>query len=334
MGLQYKGQKNMKSIAIIGAGQLGSRHLQGLAKSNIRISIEIVDPLVNSRSTAEQRIQEMPKNKNVDQISYYENISQLSKNLDFVIVATNADVRHEVVGELLENKNIKYLVLEKVLFQRIEEYFKVAKLLKSKNTICWVNHTRRMFPLYQRLKEKFSKTSSINFSVSGGAWGLGCNGLHFLDCMQYLTGSNDIFFNTKFLHKALYNSKRSGFKELNGLPTGRIAKHTFCINCFAEEQSPVQFNITSSDVNILIDEANGWFRISEKNNNWENEIKEEKIVYFQSELTNILVENVFSNNCDLPKYKEAMNLHIQYLKVLLEHINSFSESEYNFCPIT
>ncbi len=35
----------MSKIAIIGAGQLGSRHLQGLAKSDIKISIEVVEPL-------------------------------------------------------------------------------------------------------------------------------------------------------------------------------------------------------------------------------------------------------------------------------------------------
>ena len=31
-------------IALIGAGQLGSRHLQALANSSLKISIEVVEP--------------------------------------------------------------------------------------------------------------------------------------------------------------------------------------------------------------------------------------------------------------------------------------------------
>ena len=35
---------NMYKILIIGAGQLGSRHLQGILGSNITATIEVVDP--------------------------------------------------------------------------------------------------------------------------------------------------------------------------------------------------------------------------------------------------------------------------------------------------
>jgi hypothetical protein len=118
------------------------------------------------------------------------------------------------------------------------------------------------------------------------------------------------------------------------LIVGRIKNSTFSINCFEEEVSPVLFKITSNNLNIVIDESNGWYLISEKANNWQYEIKEEKIVYFQSELTNVLVEDIFNGRCNLPTYKEAMTLHIKFLNALIEHINSFSKVKYDFCPIT
>lgn len=324
----------VKKIALIGAGQLGSRHLQGLAKSNLQISIEVVEPIENSRNIAKQRFEEVPHNNKIVDMVFFENISQLSTELDLVIVATNADVRFGVVKELLENKKVDNLVLEKVLFQKIDEYYKIESLLKATNTKCWINHPRRIFPFYKELKKILSTTSDIYFSISGGAWGLGCNGLHFLDCLQYLVNAEVASIDTQYLIKRLYETKRVGFKEINGLLAGRISGNLFTINCFAEEISPLQFNITSKDVNVLIDEENGWYRISKKSNAWKPEINIEKIVYLQSELTNVLLETIFQNECFLPTYKEAMTLHVKYLNVLLDHINSFCDTKYDFCPIT
>lgn len=324
----------MKKIALIGAGQLGSRHLQGLAKSDLEITIEVVEPFECSRNIAKQRFEEIQTNKKIKEIIFYENISQLSDEIDLVIVATNADVRFNVVEELLKSKKVNNLVLEKVLFQKIEDYKIVDNLLKNTNTKCWVNHTRRMFPFYKDFKKELLNSENINFSVSGGNWGLGCNGLHFLDCFSYLTGIENIELNSTYLDKKLYETKRKGFNEVNGMIIGKLNNHNFTLNCFANNPSPVQFSITSDQVNIIIDESNGWYRISKKENNWNQEIKEEKIVYFQSELTNILLNDIFDNNCTLPTYSEAMNLHVNYLTLLIEHINSFSKNKYDFCPIT
>lgn len=324
----------MKKIALIGAGQLGSRHLQGLAKSDLEISIEVVEPFEVSRNTAKERFEEIPLNEKILKIDFLENISQLSENLDLVIIATNADVRFKVVKELLENKKVKNLILEKVLFQKIEEYKKVEELLSISNTKCWVNHPRRMFPFYKNLKNQLSNSKNINFSVSGGAWGLGCNGLHFLDCFSYLSSETEIKLDSSLLDRKLYETKRVGFNEFNGMITGKISNHTFNVNCFTGEISPIQFNIISNELNILIDESNGWYRICKRENAWKPEIKEEKIIYFQSELTNILLNDVFYDNCALPSYNEAMALHIRYLNLLISHTNSFSDIKYDFCPIT
>ncbi|MDY0328458.1 MAG: Gfo/Idh/MocA family oxidoreductase [Arcobacteraceae bacterium] len=325
----------MKRIALVGAGQLGSRHLQGLAKCNINISIEVVEPFESSRNTAKQRFEEIPKNDNIKQIDFYEKISQLSDELDLVIVATNADVRYKVIDELLKNKNIKNLVLEKVLFQKINEYHDTLKLLEETKTKCWVNHPRRMFPFYQNLKQELSNATKIHFSVSGSLWGLGCNGLHLFDCIEYLSDSAITSIDTKYIDNKLYDTKRTGFKEINGLIIGYTENNNlFTLNCFEGDLPAFQFNITSNDINITIDELAGWYRVAYKNNNFKYEPKEEKIVYFQSELTNVLLEDILCDKCVLPTYETAMALHIKYLDSVIEKINSFSEIKYDFCPIT
>ena len=60
----------IKKIAIIGAGQLGSRHLQGLAQCNFDISIEVVEPYDLSRETAKKRYEEIGHNNFVKKLIF------------------------------------------------------------------------------------------------------------------------------------------------------------------------------------------------------------------------------------------------------------------------
>ena len=48
----------MKTIVVIGAGQLGSRHLQALSKVNFKTTIEVVDPFESSLVVAKGRFNE------------------------------------------------------------------------------------------------------------------------------------------------------------------------------------------------------------------------------------------------------------------------------------
>jgi hypothetical protein len=324
-----------KIIVVIGAGQLGSRHLQGIAQSSFDILIEVVEPYEASRKTAEERYNQIENKSNVKSIAFIDTIDKLSDNIDLVIIATSADVRFKVIEELLSAKNIKNLVLEKVLFQTVEEYYSVEKLLKSTNTECWVNHPRRMFPIYNKLKLKLQEAKEISYNFQGGDWGLGCNGLHFIDHLSYLSDSTSISLDNKFLNDTIYNSKRKGFVEFNGLLAGQLdSKYKFSLYS-SETTSPSVHTIVSDVLVAKIDESKGEILLYEKKNNWELEIITTKIIYFQSELSNILIEDILvKNKCMLPSYKEAMDLHIPYIECLLEKMNKINGQNNKICPIT
>lgn len=324
----------MKKTAIIGAGQLGSRHLQGIAQSNFDISIEVVEPFKKSRETAKERYREIENNNHVKDIQFFDSIQKLSNSLDLVIVATGSDVRRKVVTELLESKNVDNLILEKVLFQTIEEYTSIAQLLENTNTKCWVNHPRRMFPVYKELKLQLKDATQISYNFQGGNWGLGCNALHFIDHLSYLSDSSNLSLENKYLENKIYESKRKGFVEFNGLLTGKIANHTFSLYSNAQETASI-FSIVSDVLIANIDENNGEINIATKENKWKWEHKKEKIVYFQSELSNLLIEDILINNkCYLPTYKEAMNLHVPFIKCLLNHMENVTGQKHKLCPIT
>ena len=57
-------------IFIIGAGQIGSRHLQALRAVRIPLKISVIDPSTESLDLAKQRYEEMPKGKIEHQVLY------------------------------------------------------------------------------------------------------------------------------------------------------------------------------------------------------------------------------------------------------------------------
>lgn len=324
----------MHKVVLIGAGQLGSRHLQGIAKSNVEISIEVVEPFAKSREVAKQRYEEVEPNTNIKSIDFFESLDELSDTLDVAIIATNADVRSKIIKELFLKKEVKNLILEKVLFQTVEEYIEVEKLLEERSVKCWVNHPRRMFPFYQALKGEIKDSEQISYMVQGGAWGMGCNGLHFIDHLAFLSSNAELKIDNDFLHPHIYDAKRANYVEFNGLLKGRIGNHIFVLYS-DKEFIPASITITTDTLTAFIDEANGYTRIARKNNNWKWEETTQKILYFQSELSNILVEDLVSTGtCDLPTYDEAMKLHIPFVEALLSHMKNVKGEVFTLCPIT
>ena len=75
---------NMYQLAVIGAGQLGSRHLQGLAKANLEAEIWVVDVSQESLNIAQSRYNEVKSDKmKVHFITDFSKIA--SEKIDFAI---------------------------------------------------------------------------------------------------------------------------------------------------------------------------------------------------------------------------------------------------------
>jgi predicted dehydrogenase len=93
----------MKINLIIGAGQLGSRHLQGLLKLNVEQVIYVLDTSLDSLKISKAREEEIHHN---NQIHYFSEWDLLPKDFDLVIIATSANVRAKVVKQLIESSSV------------------------------------------------------------------------------------------------------------------------------------------------------------------------------------------------------------------------------------
>ena len=325
----------MKRIFIIGAGQLGSRHLQALKSIKQSLDVNIIDPSRESLDVAKERYDSIPgidKNK----VSYNESIEDIdsTKKVDIVIIATTSNVRANITINLLNKFEVKTIVFEKILFQKREDYFTVSKLLKSKNVQAYVNCCMRMMSFYNEIKTSF-KGTKFKYLVSGSQYGFVTNLIHYIDHVAYLNHSTDYTADTRFLDDELIESKRKGFYELNGSFQVNFKNGTQgFFTCEPEGNSPIVIQAFNDKVHFISKESEGKVLISKSSNDWKWEEIEFNIPY-QSQLTTILIEDLFEKeSCSLPSYEESMQIHLPLLDSLLDFINKKDNSKFDLYPFT
>tara|TARA_B100001059_G_scaffold34210_1_gene27477 strand:- start:2049 stop:3053 length:1005 start_codon:yes stop_codon:yes gene_type:complete len=326
--------RKMYKVLLIGAGQLGSRHLQGLLKFSKEQIIYVLDNSKNSLKIAKERADEIEFKHTVKYISEWDN---LPKELDLVIVATGASIRSTLVKKLLNICNVKNLILEKVLFQDLLSYSEISDLIKATGTPTWVNHPRRMFEHYEDLKNKIAEIGEpVRFQVFGVNWDLACNALHFIDLISFLSGSELLNLDFGEIDNKIIKSKRPNCIELTGSISGFLQNgNHFDISSLCGDYEDITISVFTKSHRWIIQEGNSQKIIYlGKENNFN-----EKIVPFineyQSTLTTKIINDLLINgNTKLPNYDEACSSHIPFIKRILEAYNRFSESNTLICPIT
>lgn len=322
----------MKINLIIGAGQLGSRHLQALIRVEFPQKIFVLDPSKTSLDTAKKRAEEV--NAEIE-IIYTQDWEQIPLTLDLVIVATNANVRFEICKRLFSLYHVKFAILEKVLFQDISSFEEIDNLIGKKNTKVWVNHPRREWNVYRDLKESFLIDEIVSFDFVGSQWGLASNSLHLIDLCSYLSSSEVSKIDSENVDNVLYESKRPGFIEFSGIITGRMKSGVdFFLNAFKSEKIESYLLIHTSKYKYIIHEESGQYYKYAKNGEFERKHYTFS-VEFQSALTTKVVDKIFHlGKCNLPTFKEASACHKLFILTLLSKYNSIKGQNTTVLPIT
>lgn len=320
-----------KSVYIIGAGQLGSRHLQSLKQVSSQLKITVIDPSEKSLATAKERYEGISGNDH--QIEYFSSLPDIKNNeIDIAIIPSNSNVRRTVIENLLSKANVKYMVLEKLLFTKKQDYEVISELLKKKGTKTYVNCTMRMVPFYIKCKEHF-QNQVVNFQVTGSQYGLITNAIHYLDYASYLNNTHSFEMHTNILDSAVIESKRPGFKELNGTLIAHYSNGAKTIlSCLPDGTLPLMIEMTSPTTRIIVREWEQKAWVAEAKNSWAwKEI--EAPIPFQSQLTAIFVNELLeTGSCKLVPYEESKIIHLALLESLSSFLNKQNQTlnEYPF----
>jgi predicted dehydrogenase len=162
-------------------GAMGQRHLIGL----VRAGFEVVgfDPDVDAGTKATARLAqaELPAER-------FHHTTQLPADaFDVAIFAETTKFRASNVEAFFARGSAQHVLLEKPLATSHEAIDRIrAALARSSARSVHVNFARRTWPQLQRIRALCVESKQVAMTLCGGALGLGCNGIHFLDLFEFL----------------------------------------------------------------------------------------------------------------------------------------------------
>ena len=315
------------TILISGAGQLGSRYLQGLVTCRIPLEIYVQDVSEASLERAKQRWIEVHGPESCHGTSFINAFDTLPPHLDLAIVATTAQVRPQVVGEIARHRTVKAWVLDKVLAQSETALDEIVAQI-GKGSSAWVNTPRRMMPWHHQIRSELGLRQPLSLMVEGGAWGLACNAIHFLDLLAWWTGETLQDIRTEGLSPTWFEGKRPGNWEVFGSLEAWFSGGSRAL--LSAKEGEVAYSMVVSDGyrSWTIDEFQGLAKSS-------GGIEIAGRIPYQSEMSSTLVESIIEHGrSDLPLLAESVSLHRVFVNSLLGHWQQAGHGGATFLPIT
>jgi len=324
----------MANVLIIGFGSLGFRHAESLISTPSDIlEIHIVHPSEESKKKTEDLI---VANKSSIQIHYHESINTIQNQINFnlCIVATTAKPREKILLEIYNLLDIKYFLLEKVLFQSVSQTERCAKALRESSERIWINCARRSWPIYKKINEILINEKTINLTCHANKWNMASNSIHLIDLWCYLKNSNSFELSTTKLLPEIFESKRKGYYEFFGLLTATSGQGEISLKA-RNSDLPVDFIIVikSENFKIIVNESKKQIRVEHIVS---SEIEEESFnIPYQSELTyHVYQELISSGTSSLTSFNDSIEIHKNILAPLAIFFNTQLNSNSSICPIT
>jgi predicted dehydrogenase len=319
---------NKSNILITGAGQLGSRYLQGLSKCQNPLRITVQDISSESLAQAELRWQEAGGPSTHHEVSFHTELKQCPQQLDMAIIATTAHSRPEVVKNVAQHSNVRYWVLEKVLAQNSQGLDEIQSHVGNAS-VAWVNTPRRMIPWHSLIKERLLSQSPLHLTVIGGPWGLACNAVHFLDLMAWWSRESLVAVSCDQLEDSWFKAKRVGNWEVFGALTATFSGGATATLISSSSGDPSYF--------IKLIDASGSWRIDEAKGTaiYTDGLEIRGRLPYQSEMTTTLVDEILDTGCcQLPTLEESIAIHRVFVKAILGHWQRHIDPAATFVPIT
>lgn len=315
----------MSTLLVVGAGNIGVRHLESLLEANESAAIVVVDELPAARMAAE-RVWKTSSYKG--RFQALASLDDLPHVTDLAVVATNSKPRATIVHKLL-GQGVKNFILEKFLFPDLASYDNVLASLKAAEAKAWVNCPRRLFPGNEVLASEL-RGKHLHYQVrANSTWGMACNAIHFLDHLAFLTGDPPLTrVDNSRLEPGSTPSRRPGYIEFLGTLKVELGQQTFTASAADPWGDKIITIIDESGRRVVIDESRSQMLFEDgRVRSWH--------VPYQSELTAAVVRDILSRGaCALTGYEYSASLHRPLLRGFLEHLTPKNEPDLALCPIT
>jgi len=320
----------MRRIIVAGAGQIGSRYLQGLAKLTEPSEIWAYDISQDSLDRALQRWEEVPSSI-LHRLKTISDLDEVKGTFDLAILSGTADSRPYLASILSKQANVRAWLLEKLLAQSISGLRLIRDSIPE-DAPAWVNTPMMTYPLYQQLIPRLNGTpvEARFLNITGVA----CNSIHYVDFVARLRNADVKSVSVDGLREWTPYVKRPWLFDAEGFmgvsySDGSILSVS---GVSATRSNGVEFSIRS-----LHDSSRYWniYEQSGRAVSAEGEELNGEGFCFQSDSTPILVNKIFSrSDTGLPTLDESLRQHEPILEAFLRHWNLVMPDKRAELPIT
>ena len=305
---------------VVGFGGMGCRHAQSLIEAFPESRTYIFEPS-DDNYYKNLKVIGQEDSKAIVRLS---GLDQLEDLIDLCVIATSAGPRFDILKELL-NYQIKYFILEKIVFQNSSQFEEILKTGPKENI--YVNFVNRYFENYIQIKDKLNN-KPFSMNVVGGDFGLGSNALHYFDLFKYLGASNLTLANFTLNENISGNKRGDQYKELFGqilISCGDGS--SLSISSQTERKGDVEIILNSSGNTHILNES-----LTSHIEFGADEIKSSLFrIEYTSSLTSQIYKDILESRCLLPTLAETQDIHT----ILFESVNkSLNLMNYELCPIT
>lgn len=295
-----------RSVLLVGLGNIGFRHLQGMGSIAPETRLVAVDPF----EAARVRSQEEWEKAGGAYARFLDTVEETGP-ADVAIVATSAAGRLALMRQVIDVARPPKLVLEKVVFQDVEDFPRARDLAAQAGTDVWVNCPRRLWPVYQAMKDTV-QGEAFTLEVVGRNIGLACNGVHFIDLLQFLAGESTVRADTVEIDEIIPAKREGYFEALGrmGFTTPSGARLDIRVDADSPEKTAVAI-VRADGSRIEIDDASGAVT------GLGDEARDYGRSPYQSELTGAMVTDLIeTGDCGLATLAESEAAHRAFLGAL------------------
>ena len=164
-------------------GAMGRRHAKGLIRAGF--DVITVDPNPAVLDIARRELHEAGLDSRKLRM-----VDNLTGGFVVALFTETTPDRLANFSRFLEAASADRILLEKPLSANPAEYDQFLKIARTHGVakITQVNFIRRTWPHLQTLADMCSREKQFSMTLNGGAGGLGCNGIHYLDAFLFLSG--------------------------------------------------------------------------------------------------------------------------------------------------
>lgn len=324
-----------KRVLLVGCGEIGSRHLQAVATIPGVSRIDVVDGRREGLQLGQTRVAEVAERQRGIEFRWLSSLEQAGREGDLCIIATQADVRPQVVRQVADSFKFENFILEKLVTRSVSEYEELMKLADAKGLSIWVNCKTRAHPSHVRAKSHLDSSEPIAFNIIGGNHGLVTNGIHMVDLFVFYDDAIRITPVGSCIDPVLHRTKRGAF-DLSGSLYGRSDKGSDFSLCFAGTHSgPLQLSLSSPHYRALIDDMTQSYYESTPETDWAWRPVPFSANMTISNMTRFFAAEILQRKqCQLPTLKGAFAAHQFILGELQDHFARLMGSDLDYCPST